>query len=331
MRQMRQFECNTVGPGSMKWMPRRLNTVAITVILLGVAIKAHGFGLGERVPNVDALGRTLRWDAANFVEPSHGKSRSLMDGLEVGLPGGNVAGLRGEFRAASWKDGVVPTAAELEAQIEAAFKIWEPSTVHPDAAEIDFKLGNTPIVRDSADGAEIDFYIEDLAAGLQGRTTVQSRRNRNVRLTSGIDNYPSATIAGVDLRLDQDNKGDLWTLDTFRQVLKHELGHALGFGEADLDGIAKRFFDPDATLNNAMSINRIDPNNGMVAREYDARAFRRVDILMESNGALVDVLAPDDAGGRAFLYPRPAVPEPSTWVLLALGLAILRNRARRPS
>jgi hypothetical protein len=141
----------------------------------------------------------------------------------------------------------------------------------------------------------------------------------------------------VDIHIN-DNPGAQYTLDAFRRVLTHELGHSLGLNDVDL---GSAFIDdnydssnPDSTLTNSWVtlVNPLDPANspGLAAFNIPGSVFATpgVDILMESNGLGVGPSNPlsnlvpltnDDYGTRQFLYPTiAAVPEPST--SMAVGL-----------
>jgi hypothetical protein len=82
-------------------------------------------------------------------------------------------------------------------------------------------------------------------------------------------------ISGADLYLNN-NPGAVYSLDVFRRLLRHEIGHAIGLG--DVEGtinpglfIDDNFYpaDPAGTLNNSWAalVNPLDPSgSALLAR-----------------------------------------------------------------
>ena len=80
----------------------------------------------------------------------------------------------------------------------------------------------------------------------------------------------SFAIAGADIILNS-NAGAVYSLDLFRRLLTHEIGHALGLGDVEGDISPARFIDDNydgstsasalATLTNswAMLVNPLNP------------------------------------------------------------------------
>jgi len=119
------------------------------------------------------------------------------------------------------------------------------------------------------------------------------------------------------------------SLDIFRRLLTHEIGHALGLNDLEAADDAARFIDDNydgstsaaavATLNNpwALLVNPYDPaasplNAYIVADGNPGIDTPGVDLLMESNGLGVAPgnpapnlvpLTNDDYAMRQFLYP----------------------------
>ena len=173
-----------------------------------------------------------------------------------------------------------------------------------------------------------------------------------VQLTSGTPSYPgSFAISGADIYLNS-NGGAIYSLDLFRRLLTHEIGHAIGLGDVENANASAQFIDDNydgstsatalATLTNSWAglVNVFNPAASPLALYIvpDANPgidTPGVDILMESNGLgiaagnPVTALVPlknDDYGTRQFLYP--FVPEPSVFLLLGLGGVGLLGRRR---
>jgi hypothetical protein len=310
-----------------------------------------------------ALGGGSRWDAAPRIVNLGGTNweRSLDDGLRYSVQGGSFEAYRDLF---GWQGGA-PSVPAFQAAVQQAFDAWtvvDPATgltsqlsFVPDLAisVVGFNAGSGGLDRR---GAEIDLFGSNDAFfwdvgnnGTQGEARFGDISS-TVTLTSGTANYAgSRAISGADIILNS-NSGALYTLDLFRRLLTHEIGHTIGLG--DVEGAinppnSPRFiddnFDPAnsatalATLTNswALLVDPLDPSNSPLQR-YNVpfadpgTTTPGVDILMESNGLGIAAgnpltnltpLTNDDYGTRQFLYPS-LVPEPATLALAAIGLLV---------
>ena len=303
-------------------------------------------------------GVACRWDAAPFVAYPYGE-RSLDGGLRYSLQGGSWQAFRDLFH---WT--VVPSVADFEDAIETAFAAWtvvDPATGLGTSIAFVADLATPvfvtpPDVPVSAFGAEIDLLASpDGVAWDPGSPLLRAETNLaapyldGVTLTSGVEGYPSARILGVDIRFNDDPEAH-WTLDWFRLLLTHEIGHALGLGDVDRPDLPDTFLDDDydpqrplATLTDSWArlVDPLDPD-ASPALSFHAVADGApgfdtpgVDILMESNlprPLLGDPtpLRNDDFGGRQFLYPSLA-PEPgaAAAALAAFAALVLARRAGR--
>lgn len=292
----------------------------------------------------------LRWDAAprDVAE----EERSLAGGLRFSLEGGSYEAFRDQL---TW--GTVPTAAELQIAVHAAFDAWstsDPETglgtalyfVEDLATEVwdnTGDLNNIGTFLGVNSGAEIDLIVETphrnpgyLASVI---FSVDLQSFHDVTLTSGTTDYAGFAISGADIHI---NPAYTWGLEQFQLILTHEVGHALGFADAevfpDALGLFTPWLDDDydgtdsatalATLTNsfALEIDPFDPDSTPLLQipsdlnsDPGLDTFG-VDILMESevSGSLALVHPPlqnDDFAGRQFLYP---VPEPAGLLVLTL-------------
>jgi hypothetical protein len=203
---------------------------------------------------------------------------------------------------------------------------------------------STTVAGNIRHGAEIDIHAFNFGdAGTRGDSFFQAV-GASVTLTSGTVGYAAAPISGADIRINN-NPGAVYTLDLFRRLLTHEIGHAIGLGDVEGDINAGTFIDDDldlsssttalATLTNSWAL-LVDPLNpsaseglsrGTAAYANPGVLTPGVDLLMESRGLglapgnPITNLVPltnDDYGTRQFLYPdAQPVPEPAG--LLALG------------
>ena len=318
--------------------------------------EAAAFGLY----NATGLAGGSRWDAT--PRTMGGLERSLAGGLRFSLQGGSFAAYRDLF---SWSGGV-PTVAAFTAAVTNAFGNW--TTVDPVSGlgtSISFIADlTTPVssavVSSVRQGAEIDLFGATSAGswgvgstGTQGETFFNSISVAgNLTLTSGTTGYTGFAISGADVTLN-DNPGALYTLDTFRNLLTHELGHALGLADVDVQsGPAGTYIDDNynastsatalATLTNSFAglINPLNPSASplslyTVANGDPGVDTPGVDIRMES--AIPSVLffgtgvplRNDDYAGRQFMYP--VVPEPTTAAALLAGAGALGLRRHRKS
>lgn len=292
----------------------------------------------------------VRWDAAPVV--IGGVERSLSGGIRYSLHGGSYEAFRDRFQ---WS--VVPTVSEFQTVIHQSFGAWQ--SVDPVSGlgtNLSFVSDlSTQVVGANAFGsvnylgAEIDLFGWDAGdAGLRGFTGMLISPTE-VTLTSGVQNYANtAAIAGVDITINN-NLNAVYNLETFRRLLTHEIGHAVGLGDVDLTG---PFLDdnfssanPLATLNNSWAhlVNPLDPMQSAGLSFYNIPsstfALSGVDLLMESNGLGIGPNNPlsnaipltnDEYGMRQFLYPTiTAVPEPGTLILACTGMILLTRLPRR--
>ncbi|MCA9217991.1 MAG: hypothetical protein KDB27_33200 [Planctomycetales bacterium] len=292
------------------------------------------------LPAINHQGGILRWNADPHTVDD--VERSLDGGLRYSISGGSYEAFLAEFQ---W-EGTAPTVNEFQEAIEHAFADWE--QVDPATGlgtELRFVPDlETPVVlvppqrslEEGArlnPGAEIDILGVPLANSfLRGRAVIYGDPvTSSVTLTSGVSDYQAVVISGADVHMANDN---IWaSLDEFRLVLSHELGHAIGLADVDLsseDSPTRTMFYDDnfdntsddsahKTLTNSFAelIDPLDPNNTAALNLYelcdnsDDRCVSRpgvdtpgVDIHMETS---FQVRAPgpqnDDFAGRQFLYP----------------------------
>ena len=306
-----------------------------------------------------ALGGGARWDAAPRTIGAN--ERSLDGGLRYAVSGGSLEAFRNQF---TWS-GPVPSVADFSTAVQAAFNSW--SSVDPVSglgSALSFVYDPVTAVAGVAggginiNGAEIDLIATTDASfwdpgngGLQGETWFNVV-NDTVRLTSGTANYAgSKAISGADVYINS-NPQAAYTLDIFRRLLTHELGHAIGLGDIEGDINPGAFIDDNfdpvnalATMTNswALQVNPLNPAASPGLQRYSiggASTTPGVDILMESRGLGIAAgnpvtnpvpLTNDDYGTRQFLYPslRGQVPEPDTLALGALSLLVLGAFRRR--
>jgi hypothetical protein len=297
-----------------------------------------------------------RWDAAPRI--LGGNERSLDGGLRFSVQGGSYQAFRDSF---AWMGGT-PSLAAFQQAVEQAFAAW---TIVDPVSNLGTSISfvsdfNTPVAGGSSfgginpNGAEIDLLAFDTGDSFRRALTSIVTVDTPVTLTSGVANYSgSSALAGVDLYINS-NPGAQYTLDAFRRLLSHELGHALGLGDVDL-GFGNPemvpFIDdnynpanPAATLSNSWAnlVNPLDPANSPGLSLYSIPpsvfAMAGVNLLMESNGLGISAgnpitnlfpLTNDEFGTRQFLYPIAAVPEPTSLSLVILGGTGVWWRVRR--
>lgn len=299
----------------------------------------------------------FRWDAA--PRTIGGRERSLNGGLRYSLSGGSYQAFRDSFR---WN--IVPSLIAFQKAVEDAFNAWtavDPATGLTTNLRFVADLG-TPVVGVpgfggvNIAGAEIDVIAKDAGDnGTRGFTNFNALF-ANVTLTSGRTNYPGGgPISGADISLNS-NPGAVYSLDFFRRLLAHEIGHAIGLGDVEGDINPNRFIDNNydgstaitarATLNDSwgLLVNTTNPAASPLSI-YNVPAASPgisttgVNILMESRGLGIDVRNPvtnlfplsnDDYGTRQFLYPSlTRVPEPRSLAIVAWGAAAAVIPARR--
>src|SRR5262245_56459101 len=344
-------------------------TAAFAACLLG-AVHSASAGVIFNFSDGVSLAGGSRWDAALRNIGGVGE-RSLVGGLRFSMQGGSYQAYRDLF---AWQGGVAPSVADFTNAVNQAFNAW--SSVDPvsglGTALLFVPDLNTAVVgANTGDGgvdiagAEIDLFgANDAFFWNPGNTGLQAETSFGgaaapVTLTSGTVGYVAPAIAGADIIMNS-NAGALWTLDVFRRVLTHEIGHAIGLGDAEGDISPTRFIDDNfngttsanalATLTNswALLVNPLNPSASAGLQRFTVpfadpgTTTPGVNILMESRGVgiapgnPVTNLVPltnDDYGTRQFLYPAfaavGAVPEPASIFSLGAGLLALCACCRR--
>lgn len=326
------------------------------------ASSAHAGGV-RFLPSDGSLSGGYRWDAAPRTYTSNGTTveRSLSGGLRYSVLGGSWQEFRDLF---TWNS--TPSVDAFASAVQLAFDAWsspDPVTglTSPITFIPDFATAVVGGSRPSPLGAEIDLFGVTSSANwrttntsLQALTYPFSSGTATVTLTSGVS-YTSTLAVGSDIYL-ASNPGAVWSLDLFRRLLTHEIGHTLGLldDESSIAG-ANTFIDdnydpstPDtirATLTNSWTA-LVNPYNPAASplRRYTvtdaALATPGVDLLMESRGtglpgnplsSLVP-LTNDEYGTRQFLYPSLTyIPEPlaaAPLVIAAVAGMLTRRRAR---
>ena len=271
-----------------------------------------------------------RWDAAPRI--FGGNERSLDGGLRFSLQGGTFQAF---LDLIPWNS--VPSPAAFQEAVEQAFAAWESSDpVTGLATDLHFVHDTSTAVMGSgmwgtgnANGAEIDLLAVNAGFTAARAEVYFSTSSSTVTLTSGTSNYPgSRSFIGADIAFNN-NPGTLYSIDSFRRLLTHEIGHAIGLGDVEPDGPGAQFIDDNyngttsttalATLTNswALAVAPLNPASSPLAI-YDVPNgdpgidTPGVDILMESEGLGVSPgnnifnllpLRNDDYGMRQFLYP----------------------------
>ncbi len=185
----------------------------------------------------------------------------MQGGLRYSVQGGSYEAFRDRFR---WN--VTPSVSSFQAAVDNAFAAW--TSVDP-VSNLGTSIAFTPDFSTAVQGtgifgslnplgAEIDLFGVDSGTAAVQAFTMFSAVGSPVTLTSGTANYAgTSAIAGVDIHINS-NPLAVYTLDTFRRLLTHELGHALGLGDVEFGGafIDDNFSaaNPVATLNNSWRI-----------------------------------------------------------------------------
>ncbi|MGD9722228.1 MAG: PEP-CTERM sorting domain-containing protein [Pirellulales bacterium] len=347
---------------------RRASLGALATLTLLLTNAVHGGVVFNMTAGT--IGGGSRWDAAprNIVIGATPYERSLDGGLRYSMQGGSFQSYRDLF---SWSS--VPSVAAFQTAVQQAFDAWKAvdpisglgtalSFVNdPSTLVVGFNSGGGGL---DVRGAEIDLFASNDAGfwnvgnnGTQAETRFGDIGS-TVTLTSGTINYAgSRAISGADIIVNN-NPGAVYTLDLFRRLLSHEIGHAIGLGDVEGSINPNAFIDDNfngansgtalATLTNSWTslVNPLNPAASPLARytvpfANPGTTTPGVNILMESNGLGIAAgnpvtnLSPmsnDDYGTRQFLYPM--VPEPGSLALAALGLmslaAVWLQRRREP-
>lgn len=349
--------------------PDSLLRMMLLLLLVATPLRAQAFGVIVWDFS-NPIASVPRWDAEPRTFAA--RDRSLVGGLTYSLQGGSYESFRNLL---TWS--VVPSVDAFRDAIEDAFVAWTevdsatglgtPLSFAPDlsipvqgvtgypyvsplGAEIDLLASADAVFWNAGDAFLVAqaFYLSDYSIG----------GKQSVRLTSGVEDFPSAAIVAVDIVFNS-NPQALWDLDSFRLMLTHEIGHALGL--ADVDFLGGPYFLDDGydvsssqsaadTLMNAWA-DQIDPFNppqspGLgvfaVADGDPGLDSAGVDLLMERcqtgsvgagtcsvAGPLLGDLFPlsnDEFAGRQYLYP---VPEPDSGMGALAIFAIVAARYSR--
>jgi MYXO-CTERM domain-containing protein len=336
-------------PNSVPW-----STCAIAILAFTATANA---GVVFGLPTFGLQGGVYRWDAA--PRAISGNERSLDGGLRYAVSGGSLDAFRDQL---TWS--VLPSSSAFSSAVESAFNAWtvvDPTSGFGSALRFvyDPSVAVAGVVGGGVNinGAEIDIIATtDARFWNPGNTSPQGETwfdgiNAVTTLTSGVANYSfSRAISGADLYLNS-NPGAVYTLDVFRRLLTHEIGHAIGLGDVEGTINPGLFIDdnfdatnPAGTLNNSWAalVNPLDPSGSALLARYNigsATTAAGVDLLMESNGLGISFANPvtnlqpltnDEFGTRQFLYPSLApAPEPSIALMGLLGVGLLILKARR--
>jgi hypothetical protein len=339
------------------------------VAVLGslAAVQSAGAGVAFNYAGA-TLGGGSRWDAAPRIVNVSGSNveRSLDGGLRFSLQGGSYQAYRDLF---TWSGGA-PSVAAFTTAVNQAFNAWavvDPATTFGTALNFVPDLA-TPVVGSNAGaggldsrGAEIDLFGSNDAffwnpgdAGTQGETRFGAI-GATVTLTSGVANYAGSTaISGADIIMNS-NPQAVYTLDVFRRILTHEIGHTIGLGDVEGSINPGAFIDDNyngassatalATLTNSWAalVNPLNPGASAGLSRFTipvadpGLTTPGVDILMESFGVGIapgnpvtnlTPLTNDDFGTRQFLYPF-VVPEPGTATAATMLGCLVATVARR--
>lgn len=312
------------------------------------------------------IGGGSRWDAVPRTINLGGipYERSLAGGLRYTVTGQSFETFRNEFH---WD--TVPSVAAFQLAVQQAFDAWTaPDPVTGLSTSLKFlpDLTQVPLVYTQFGGgvdprgAEIDIVAQPYGGSWNlgdNRTVAETYFagiSSTVTLTSGTANYAgSNAISGADIYINN-NPGAVYSLDYFRRLLTHEIGHAIGLGDVEGSITPGAFIDDNydgstsatalATLTNswALKVNPLNPGASVGLNRYfvsagdPGTATPGVDILMESNNSGISPgnpltnltpLSNDDYGMRQFLYP-VSIPEPSTFGLVVCAAIFLASQRR---
>ena len=290
-------------------------------ILLFSSSHAGAFSIFSNV-----VGSTVQETLA--LAPRWSSLSGLDDGIQVGI--------QSDFAAAL---NLAPGQPSLvEDRVRNAFGAWENSALH-------FDLTNsTGIAEGTSAGFEVDLFAVSSSHavfannGFFGFADVDSNAFSNSRPLTNGQTTPGYSITGVDIYLNIDNfallapLGQATQLDVMTRVLIHEIGHGIGLDHPNGDNPfgARPNYDTDNDPLNEMPIDPGDPFAMLAASNFrDNQAIMSnapcgVPATAFCAAAAFTTLQYDDIGGRDTLYP--VIPEPSTVVLVSLGLIVLGGR-----
>lgn len=340
---------------------RKLIILSVTFVLsVSGSVATAGVIFGSD----GSLGGGFRWDAAPRTQG--GRERSLDGGLRYSVQGGSMQAYRDLF---TWDS--LPTVGEFTTAVDQAFGAWssiDPLTGLSTALTFVNDTANTSVVGGGTfgsfdfRGAEIDLFGANAGDSFNRGYARFSATFADVTLTSGTANYGGSdgggAITGADVYINS-NAGASYSLDGFRRLLTHELGHAIGLGDVedfDSNGFIDDNYDgtsassAESTLNNSWAglVDPFDPSASVGLTQFTAGIVDNgspgldspgVNILMESEGLGIAAgnpvtslvpLTNDDYGTRQFLYPSlsAAVPEPGSIFLLSIGMMLIGWRHR---
>jgi hypothetical protein len=355
-------------PVTWSWRGNFILVATMAWTLVFCLVDAAIGGVAFNYSPAGTIGGGSRWDAAPRTVSIQGidYERSLVGGLRYTVTGESFATFRNQF---NWD--VLPSVGAFQTAVQQAFDAWTvPDPVTGLGTSLKFvpDLSQVPLVYTGFGGgvdprgAEIDIVGQPYAANWDlGNSTPQGEtwfagNSSTVTLTSGTANYAgSNAITGADIYIN-DNPGAVYSLDYFRRLLTHEIGHAIGLGDAEGSINPGAFIDDNydgstsatalATLTNswALKVNPLNPGASVGLNRYfvpfadPGTTTPGVNILMESNGLGIasgnpvtnlTPLSNDEYGMRQFLYPQVRVPEPSTSTLSALIAVAVTFRRRR--
>ncbi|MGL4400618.1 MAG: hypothetical protein ACRCXD_12175 [Luteolibacter sp.] len=320
---------------TLRWGLGLWSGLLFTLAAVGTA---NGFGFFDGT-GTSGLAGGSRWEAA--PRTMSGMERSLSGGLRFSLQGGSYQAYRDLL---AW-NGTPPSVAEFEQAVLQAFAVW---TATDPVTGLDTNVRFVPDLATATStafsgnvrlGAEIDIMVSmdgNLWNPGDSGTRAETFFNAigvagNLTLASGVTGYAGFAISGADVTFNN-NSGARYTLATFKTILAHEIGHALGLADVDVtSGPAGTYVDDNyngtsaatilATLTNpfALLINPANPGASPLRRYTVPNASpgidtAGVDILMESSipsiyfGAAGPSMSADDVAGRQFLYPVAPAP-----------------------